>query len=39
MPNSNSITMPVPTPMAKLMPNSTPQNMVMRRQICLPVMT
>ena len=39
MPNWNSITMPVPTPMAKLMPNSTPQNSVIRRQTSLPVMT
>ncbi len=30
MPNSKSMTMPVLTPMAKLMPNSTPQSMVSR---------
>ena len=28
MPNWNSMVMPVATPMAKLMPNSTPQNFV-----------
>lgn len=31
--------MPVATPMAKLMPNSRPQNFVMRIQISRPVMT
>ena len=36
MPNWNSMTMPVATPMAKLMPNSVPQNRVMRRQIVAP---
>ena len=30
---------PVATPMAKLMPNSTPQNFTRSRQIGLPVMT
>ncbi|CKV72888.1 Uncharacterised protein [Mycobacterium tuberculosis] len=39
MPNWNSITMPVATPIAKLMPNSTPQNLVMSRQITRPVIT
>ena len=33
MPNWNSIVMPVATPIAKLMPNRTPQNFVIRRQI------
>ncbi len=31
--------MPVATPMAKLMPNSRPQNFVMRFQISRPVIT
>ena len=31
--------MPVATPMAKLMPNSAPQNFVMSRQIVRPVIT
>ena len=31
--------MPVATPMAKLMPNSVPQNLVMSRQMARPVMT
>ncbi len=31
MPNWNSCTMPVATPMAKLMRNSFPQNFVIRR--------
>ncbi len=39
MPNWNSITRPVATPIAKLMPNSTPQNFVMSRQTTRPVMT
>src|SRR5450830_459041 len=39
MPNWNSMTMPVATPMAKLMPNKTPQNLVMSRQIVRPVIT
>ncbi len=39
MPNWNSMTMPVATPMAKLMPNRTPQNRVILRQISLPVIT
>src|SRR5690606_20568713 len=39
MPNWNSMTMPVPTPSAKLMPNSTPQYIVIRRQISRPVIT
>ncbi len=33
------MTMPVATPIAKLMPNSTPQNFVMSRQMVRPVMT
>ena len=33
------MTMPVPTPSAKLMPNNTPQNIVIRRQISRPVIT
>ncbi|MOA40474.1 hypothetical protein D3C78_1623520 [compost metagenome] len=39
MPNWNSITRPVATPMAKLMPNRVPQNRVICRQTCLRVMT
>jgi len=39
VPNWNSIVMPVATPMAKLMPNSRPQNRVMRFQISRFVMT
>ncbi len=39
MPNWNSITRPVATPMAKLMPNSVPQNRVIWRQTGLRVMT
>ncbi len=31
--------MPVATPIAKLMPNSTPQNLTMSRQISRPVIT
>ena len=31
--------MPVATPIAKLMPNSAPQNFVMSRQISRPVIT
>ena len=39
MPNWNSITTPVATPMAKLMPNSKPQNLVICRQMGRLVMT
>ncbi len=39
VPNWNSMVMPVATPMAKLMPNSLPQNLVMSRQMVRPVMT
>ena len=39
MPNWNSIVMPVATPSTKLMPNSVPQNLVMRFQTSLPVIT
>ncbi len=37
MPNWNSCTMPVTTPMAKLMRNNLPQNFVWRRQRSSPV--
>ena len=37
MPNWNSCTMPVTTPMAKLIRNSLPQNLVARRYSSLPV--
>src|SRR4029453_15958994 len=37
MPNWNSCTMPVATPMMKLMRNSLPQNLVIRRYSALPV--
>jgi hypothetical protein len=39
MPNWNSMVMPVATPIAKLMPNSTPQNCTMRFQTSRPVIT
>ncbi len=39
MPNWNSITTPVATPSAKLMPNSVPQNIVIFFQMARPVMT
>ena len=39
MPNWNSIVTPVATPIAKLMPNSSPQKRVMRFQISRPVIT
>ncbi|MCY1514513.1 hypothetical protein D9M68_490580 [compost metagenome] len=39
MPNWNSITTPVATPSAKLIPKSVPQNMVIRFQMGRPVMT
>ena len=37
MPNWNSWTMPVTTPIAKLMRNSSPKNRVSRRYSSLPV--
>ena len=37
MPNWNSCTIPVTTPMAKLMRKSLPQNFVMPRYFALPV--
>ena len=39
MPNWNSWTIPVTTPIAKLMMKSLPQNFVMRRQVSSPVIT
>ena len=39
MPNWNSCTMPVTTPMAKLMRKSLPQNFVRRLYVSLPVRT
>jgi hypothetical protein len=39
MPNMNSWTRPVTTPIAKLIRKSFPQNLVMRRYVGLPVRT
>jgi hypothetical protein len=39
VPNWNSMVMPVATPMAKLMPNRTPQNFTICFQITRPVIT
>ncbi len=39
MPNWNSCTMPVATPMAKLIKNNLPKNLVRRYQAVLPVAT
>ena len=39
IPNWNSCTMPVATPMAKLMRKSRPKNFVRRSQVSLPVRT
>ena len=39
MPNWNSCTMPVTTPIAKLIRNSLPKNFVRRRYSCFPVRT